>query len=138
MISKDSEAFYRTLLELVLQFKHTLISLGESYGLTSMQSVTLVLVEADGGKPMSSFCKLFSCDASNMTGIVDGLEQKKLVVRTDHPTDRRIKVITLLPKGRKIKAELMEKLAEANDGLLANLSSDEQKQFKAIIQKLAR
>lgn len=138
MISKDSEAFYLTLLELMLQFKHTLISLGESYGLTGMQSITLVLVEVDGGKPMSAFCKLFSCDASNMTGIVDGLEQKKLVVRSDHPTDRRIKVITLLPKGRKIKTELIEKLAEANDGLLANLSLDEKKQFKSIVQKLVR
>src|SRR6185503_16796407 len=39
---------------------------------------------------------------STMTGVIDQLEEKGLVERTDHPDDRRSLHVTLTAKGRKL------------------------------------
>lgn len=102
-----------------------------------MQAFTLLLTDNERPKSMGGFCKLYDCDASNMTGIIDGLESKGLVMRSDHPTDRRVKVIRLLPAGKKLKTQITRKLAQANSSLLDVLNEDEVKEFVRLIEKLS-
>ncbi len=129
--------FYLSLLEFLLNSKHRITALGSSFGITPMQAMTLVLIKPEQPRPMNSFCKLFNCDASNITGLVDGLEQKGLVSRQENPSDRRVKQIRLEPAGRKLQIELVRELSAADSFLLAPLSEEEVRQFVHIIQKLA-
>jgi DNA-binding MarR family transcriptional regulator len=46
------------------------------------------------------------CDASNLTGIVDRLEARGLVMRRSHPTDRRVKELVLTDAGERLRDEL--------------------------------
>src|SRR5688500_18682135 len=66
-------------------------------GLTAPQAMILMLLS----EPMSmrQFAERMGCDASNVTGIVDRLEAKALVVRSGDPADRRVKRIARTPKG---------------------------------------
>jgi DNA-binding MarR family transcriptional regulator len=57
---------------------------------------------------MRSLAEEWGCDASNATWIVDRLETVGLAERRMVPHDRRIKLVTLTPKGLKTKADLME------------------------------
>jgi len=130
--------FYLSMMEFLLNAKQRLVSIGDEFDLTSMQTVTLLLTGArEEPRSMSSFCKLFHCDASNITGIIDGLEQKQLVSRHENPADRRVKVIRLEPAGRKLRQKILERLSSPNESLLNVLSETETKQFTAIIEKLA-
>jgi DNA-binding MarR family transcriptional regulator len=81
---------------------------------------------------------LYECDPSNITGIIDGLEQKGLVSRQEHPTDRRIKVIVLEPAGQKLKRQLMKILMNSNTFLFEALDSEETEQFISSIEKLSK
>jgi DNA-binding MarR family transcriptional regulator len=130
--------FYLSLLKFLLQNKHELVELSSHAGLTTMQAFTLLLTDNQHPKSMNVFRKLYDCDASNITGIVDGLESKGLVARADHPTDRRVKVIRLLPAGKALKTEITRKLARANGSLLDALDDEELDQFVHIIEKLTR
>jgi DNA-binding MarR family transcriptional regulator len=47
------------------------------------------------------------CDNSNVTGIVDGLEEKGLATRRPSAADRRVKLIELTAEGRKVRARLI-------------------------------
>lgn len=66
----------------------------------------LALTNLRSPAPMRELADWLACDASNVTGIVDGLERKGLVVRQPDPTDRRVKHLVLTEEGRRKRAEL--------------------------------
>lgn len=66
-------------------------------GLPPAQAIALVNLR--GPAPMRDLADLLSCDASNVTGIVDGLERRGLVTRRPDPSDRRVKHLVLTEEG---------------------------------------
>ncbi len=129
--------FYLSLLDFLMTAKQHLVAIGSEFGLTSIQAITLMLIDEARPHPMKNFCTLFHCDASNVTGIVDGLEQKGLVSRQNSPADRRVKTIQLERAGKQLQEQIIERLANDNDFLLAPLTDSETKQFVNIVEKLA-
>jgi DNA-binding MarR family transcriptional regulator len=63
--------------------------------------------------PMRELAETLACDASNVTGIVDGLERRGLVVRRPDPKDRRVKHLVLTEDGERQRAALYEHNAKA-------------------------
>lgn len=61
------------------------------------------------GEPrtMGEIADALHCDRSNVTGIVDGLEERGLARRTPSEGDRRVKLIALTADGRRLRARLM-------------------------------
>jgi len=129
--------FYLSLTEFLLHAKQQIVGLAAEYGLTSMQALTLLLVGSNEPRPMNVFSKLYGCDVSNITGIIDGLEQKGLVSRQTHPDDRRIKVIQLEPAGQKLRQKLAKELGSQSSSLFGGLSEHEMEQLMHLIQKVA-
>lgn len=77
---------------------------GAEHGLPHAQALLLVnLVEP---MPMRAIADSLSCEPSNVTGIVDGLERRGLVVRQADPGDRRVKQVVLTPDGKRTRDEL--------------------------------
>lgn len=130
--------FYLSLTEFLLHAKQQIVGLSADYGLTSMQALTLLLTSNDEPRPMNVFSKLYGCDVSNITGIIDGLEQKKLVSRQANPNDRRIKVIRLEPAGVKLRQTLARRLSDQSDTMFCGLSRHEIELLAGLIQKIAR
>ncbi len=129
--------FYLSLLEFLLLAKQHLVAIGASYDLTSTQVVTLMLIDADNPRPMKDLGKLFHCDASNVTGIVDGLESRQLVSRRNDPEDRRIKTIYLEPAGIHLQQRIAEQLG-MHGFPLESLTPTEKIQLLHIMEKLTR
>lgn len=128
------EESYLTLIGFLMLAKRRVIELGGEYGMTGMQTMMLFLL--DKPKPMNSFTKVFNCDASNITGLVDGLEQKQLASRYENPTDRRIKMVKLESKGDKTRASLLHDLAKEDSILHSRLTPEEFKTFVSLLQKI--
>lgn len=129
--------FHTALLEFLMTSKQGLMIVGKEYDLTPLQATTLAFVDKDHPKPMNTFQKLYNCDASNVTGIVDGLEEKKLAIRGEHPEDRRVKTILLTPEGVAVQERLIDSFTQIDNTILGSLSESELAAFKAIIIKLA-
>jgi len=81
-------------------------------GLTPGVGKALVQLPSDRPVPMRELASALHCDNSYITSVVDVLEEKSLVERRAHPSDRRIKVISLTEEGallaKRAKAELAE------------------------------
>jgi DNA-binding MarR family transcriptional regulator len=85
----------------------------------------------DRPRTMSEVAQFLRCDPSNVTGIVDGLEEKGLALREASPDDRRVKLIALSAEGRRLRARLtkamerppawIEALSEADRETLRDL-----------------
>lgn len=132
-----SHHFYLSLLEFLLTSKQHIVAIGDEFGLTSIQAITLLLIDEHRPRPMKNFCMLYHCDASNITGIVDGLEKKGLVSRQNDPTDRRIKIICLEPAGKKLQQTIIGRLDDVNGFLFDPLNDIEKRQFAGIVEKIA-
>jgi DNA-binding MarR family transcriptional regulator len=135
--SHANNKFYLSLLEFVTNVKQYVISIGSEFGLTSIQVMTLLLLDEAMPRPMKNFCTLFHCDASNVTGIIDGLERKGLVSRQSDPHDRRIKVIQVEPEGIKMRETILDRLAQYDDYIFGALTAAETEQLVRIVEKLA-
>ena len=59
---------------------------------------------------MSRLADTLSCDASNVTGLVDRLESRGLVRRQPSARDRRVKVLHLTPTGARVRAQLLRQM----------------------------
>lgn len=130
--------FYFALFGFMHQAKLKLLALAAELDLTGAQAFSLLHMDTNQPRSMKSYCQLYNLDAGNLTGIIDGLEEKGLVVREQDPNDRRIKTIRILPKGLKLRAELMTRIADNSGDLFAPLSSEEQANFASCIEKMHR
>jgi len=101
-------------------------------GLTPNDSRALASLDPERGRTMRSLAEEWECDASNATWIVDRLERFGLAERRTVPRDRRVKLVVLTPKGRRLKAELMEEFHTPPPELLELDDSDLQALHRAL------
>jgi DNA-binding MarR family transcriptional regulator len=97
-------------------------------GLTPAQAKALYFIE-----PTISMRKLASkmhCDASNVTGIVDRLEELQFLERRVDDSDRRIKRLVVTPKGRRVRNDVAHAMFDVPE--LAKLTDDEEAALAAL------
>src|SRR5881409_1334532 len=85
--------------------------LASEFELSPAQCHVLHLIEPDRPVPMGRIAEALSCDASNVTGLVDRLESRGLVQRQPSSRDRRVKVLQLTPAGSRIRTQLLRRMA---------------------------
>jgi DNA-binding MarR family transcriptional regulator len=103
--------------------------------LSPAQCHVLHLVEPGRPVSMGQLADTLSCDASNVTGLVDRLESRGLVRREPSDSDRRVKVLALTPAGAKLRAVLVERMS-APPETLGRLSAEEQRALVRILRRL--
>ena len=85
-------------------------------------------------RPMGALAKDWACDASNVTWMVDRLEEKGFVERRLNPADRRVKAVVLTPTGVKAKAKIEATIYEPP----AYLASAERTTLESLRDSIAR
>jgi len=93
-------------------------------GLTLGEMKALMSLDPAGAQPMRALAEDWKCDASNVTWLVDRLEERGVAERRGLPEDRRIKTVAMTPAGEKIKAELLARIYEPSDEVLALTRND--------------
>jgi DNA-binding MarR family transcriptional regulator len=88
-------------------------------GLTPGHLKALTIIHPDEPRPMGVMAEAMRCDASQVTWLVDRLEERGLVERQTLPTDRRVKSIALTPRGVEVRRLLLDKLFEPPEELLS-------------------
>jgi MarR family transcriptional regulator, organic hydroperoxide resistance regulator len=71
----------------------------------------LVIRHLDEPKSMRQIADLLACDSSNITGIIDRLEERDLVRRTAAEHDRRVKLLVLTPEGERLRRKMTARLS---------------------------
>jgi len=117
------------------RIKHELLVLAEERELTVMQLFALFAINREGQLPMGKVAEVLHCDASNVTGIVDRLVHRQLVLRNECEYDRRTKTLQLTKKGKAIVGELMNAVPERLG--CDKLSAAEQSIFRTVTQKIS-
>jgi MarR family transcriptional regulator, organic hydroperoxide resistance regulator len=73
--------------------------LAAEYGLSAVQAKVLLMLQPDGAMTMRTLAGQLQYDASNLTGVIDRLEEMRAVRRQAHAHDRRAKAVVLTDEG---------------------------------------
>ena len=90
----------------------------------------------DRPRTMGELATVLHCDNSNVTGIVDGLEEKGLATREPAPGDRRVKLTALTGEGRKVRGRLI-KAVEKPPAWVERLSTADRRVLVEILERAA-
>lgn len=88
----------------------------------------------DRPRTMSEVATALRCDNSNVTGIVDSLEEKGLARRRPSDEDRRVKLIELTPEGRTVHGRLAKAFATPPEWVEA-LSEKDRRALRDVLQR---
>jgi DNA-binding MarR family transcriptional regulator len=88
----------------------------------------------DRPRTMSEIAAVLHCDNSNVTGIVDVLEEKGLATRQPSESDRRVKLIALTTEGRRLRARL-KRAVEKPPPWLQGLSEDDRRALRDLLRR---
>jgi DNA-binding MarR family transcriptional regulator len=97
----------------------------------------LALVNLRGPAPMRDLADLLACDASNVTGIVDGLERRGLVTRRTDPADRRVKHLVLTEEGQR-RRDLLGTAAHVRAAALFNVPQTDRRHLRDLLTAVAK
>jgi DNA-binding MarR family transcriptional regulator len=120
--------------ELVHASRRRFLAVASEFELSPPQVRALGVLDPERPVPMSELAEALHCDNSNVTGIVDRLEDRGLVERRSASHDRRVKMLAVTGRGAEVRARLAERLDEAPEPL-ARLSPEDQRTLRDIMRR---
>ena len=87
------------------------------------------------GVPMRELAEHFGFDASYLTGLADALEERGLVERRPHPTDRRVKMLVITDAGVDARDRAYQVIYDAPPSF-SSLTATEQRQLRDLLRKV--
>jgi DNA-binding MarR family transcriptional regulator len=123
------------MIEFLLSQKSWWVGICGEFDLTPMQGHALRLLDPARPLAMSSLAEQLTCDASNVTGIVDKLESRGLIARQGAEGDRRIKMLVVTDKGRQLRDQLWTRTMEPPEAVTA-LSDDTRRRLAEVLRAI--
>jgi DNA-binding MarR family transcriptional regulator len=117
-------------------FRQLLWQRASELDLTFAQSQVLFYVADHPTCPMGEVAKAFGVTLPAITHIVDRLEEKRFMLRADHPADRRVYVLELTRAGQSLVEELHGIQMRALDGVLTRMSAGDRERAVRGIEAL--
>jgi MarR family transcriptional regulator, lower aerobic nicotinate degradation pathway regulator len=106
------------------------------YAVTPVQYAALQCIYDSPGLDQRTLADRIRFDTSTIGGVIDRLEKRGLVTRSNSPDDRRVRLLLLTGAGEALLAALQPAVLQTQRDIVAPLSAAEQKAFAALIKKI--
>lgn len=124
-------------LDVMLAHKEQFSEALAKFDLSPPQAFLLRSLAPGADVRMCHIASALSCDASNVTNLVDRLESRGLIERQPDPADRRIRNIVLTRAGAKLRTQMLQE-AFAPPESLSTLSPAELKVFEDLLSRVLK
>jgi len=111
--------------------KPRFLRISDELGLAPQQAKALMSLREP--VPMGELAQALHCDSSNITGIVDRLEERGLA-RREPAADRRVKMLVLTKDGERVRRELTRRFATPPPEL-KGLGERDQRTLRNLLRK---
>ncbi len=125
----------RRMAHVTAALRHRQDSAFAELGLTPAAARALNELDPDHPLPARDLAERLGCDRSNVTALVDKLEQVGLVERRTDPADRRQKTLVVTGKGRDVRGRVTEVMSDSR--LLAPLTDQELDTLRDLVWKVS-
>jgi DNA-binding MarR family transcriptional regulator len=120
--------------ELFTSQRTRFLAIASEFDLAPAQLGALKALDPESPLPMRDLAQALACDNSNVTGIIDRLEDRGLVERRPSTQDRRVKMLVVTEAGRDIRRRVKERMEEPPEPL-KRLTEDEQVALRDLMRK---
>jgi DNA-binding MarR family transcriptional regulator len=126
--------------EILKQFQtvNTAAANGPHVDLKIQEMRTIEFLGTGGARMMREVAEHLSVAVNSLTSIVDGLEQKGLVLRQRSEEDRRVIRVELTAEGEHVYRSSVEANLRLFRSMLQSLTEDEQEIFMVLFRKISR
>jgi len=130
----EAERTWRLLVELVMETRgEWRRSVTQATGLPFSRVRALWRLER-GPLTLAELAQEMGADAPATTVLVDALEERRLVRRAPHPTDRRAKQVSLTAAGRRM-VDVVEKIGDPPPAAFERLTDVELRRLRAALER---
>jgi len=131
----EAERAWRLMVELVMETRgEWRRKVAEATGLPFSRVRALWRLER-GARTLSELADDLGTDAPAATVLINALEERGLVKRAQHPTDRRAKQVSLTAAGRRMLV-VVENITDRSPDTLKSLPTEELQRLRKTLQKL--
>jgi DNA-binding MarR family transcriptional regulator len=107
------------------------------YDVTPVQYGVLKCLWDEDGQTPKQIAAILSLDGSTITGILDRMVNKELIVRSPSIEDRRTLKVELTNDGFLLREPIEKVIEDVNKKVLINFSSDQQSQLKESLKEIS-
>lgn len=128
----EAHELSRRMLQVAELTRSVFATIAAEFDLTAVQARAVLRMHEP--TPMGALADHLSCDASNVTGIADRLEDRGVAERANG-SDRRVTLLQLTDKGARIRRALATQVG-AGSLVTAKLSPVERRQLRKLLDKM--
>jgi DNA-binding MarR family transcriptional regulator len=87
-------------------------------------------------RTQAALAEAIGADKSRIIGTLDELQDAGLIDRTPDPNDRRVRLLSITPQGRRVRRAVRKDIRAAENNLLATLPAPDREAFLRAIREL--
>lgn len=107
------------------------------YDLTPLQFAVLIVLSEQGSQDQVSLGGEIALDRTTITVVVRNLEERGLILRDKSGRDQRSKIVSITAQGQALLNEVLPAVQQAQERIMAPLTSEEGVQLLGLLEKLA-
>jgi DNA-binding MarR family transcriptional regulator len=108
-----------------------------SHGLTMWGYIILLALDDEPVRTQAALAESIGADKTRIIGVLDGLQQARLIRRDPDPADRRVHLLSLTEAGQRLRADAQADIQRQEDRLLALLPPGDRSSFVRALQILS-
>ncbi|WP_327639737.1 MarR family transcriptional regulator [Kribbella sp. NBC_00482] len=87
-------------------------------------------------RTQAALAEAIGADKSRIIGTLDELQRSGLIERTPDPADRRVRLLSITPQGRRVRRTVRKEIQAQEEQVLTALAPADRKTFVRILQEL--
>jgi DNA-binding MarR family transcriptional regulator len=132
----EDERLAGALVALSHQVVHLFTEVGRTVRLSQQQVRLLCAINASGNVGMSELGRQTQLEKSNLSNLVDRLEQRGLVVRKRDPNDRRVTYVALTEEGTELAVRSHTEVVARVNKMTGKLLPEERARLAAAMDRM--
>ena len=136
-LKEHLDRIVETIIYLVTESRRLSKEESSRYGVTPTQLSVLKLLHEIGDLSLGNLSREIRAHNATVTGIVDRMEEAKLVERARSETDRRVWIIRLTTAGRRVAERAKVTPWDSLRQALKSLTAQEQERLANILKKIS-
>ena len=103
---------------------------------TPVQFALLFAASKQDGLDQRTLAARVGLDTSTIAAVVDRLESRELIERNVSPDDKRVRLLSVTPAGKKLLQSVMPAMLRAQERMLAPLPKADRAKFMAMVKRI--
>jgi DNA-binding MarR family transcriptional regulator len=97
----------------------------------------LIALDDEPRRTQAALAKSIGADKTRIIGVLDDLQGKGLILREPDPADRRVRLLSITPEGRRVRESVQAAIQEGEERLLALLPAEDRRGFLCALGALS-